>query len=310
MPRLSLRFCMATIMLVFVALLAMGLTLSDPSSHDLSSPELTTVKHRQTSEFREAARPTVEVVSKYPHDAAAFTQGFTVVSQGTDKFFIESTGLFGQSSLRRVDIASGRVLEHYDLPKELFGEGVTVGPGGELVMLTWKSKLGFVFDLKSSISGSGTGEDADSFTLTRQFNFETVTGEGWGIDYDGNELVVSDGSSTLLFWDPSTMKEVRRVDVTMYGGEQRVSQLNELEVANGFIYANVWYQPFILKIDPQTGAVVTVFDCSNVIADAGVDVASGAVLNGIAYDGEEDVFYLTGKLWGAVYKVRLLESTK
>ncbi|EGZ13206.1 hypothetical protein PHYSODRAFT_546922 [Phytophthora sojae] len=236
-------------------------------------------------ERRAAARPTVDVLTKYPHDTTAFTQGFTVVNRGHDKIFIESTGLNGESSVRHVDIESGKVLKQYNLPQELFGEGVTAGPNDELVMLTWKSKTGL-------------------------FTFDTVTGEGWGITYDGEKFVVSDGSSTLMFLDPKTMEEVRSVDVTMYDGAQKISQINELEFAKGFIYANVWYHPYVLKIDPETGGIVTMFDLSKLVADVGVDVMSGAVLNGIAYDDAEDVFYVTGKLWGAVYKVRLVDPVQ
>eukprot|EP00644_Phytophthora_capsici_P004750 jgi/Phyca11/537893/estExt2_Genewise1Plus.C_PHYCAscaffold_10007 len=234
---------------------------------------------------RTAARPTVQMLGKYPHDEKAFTQGFTVVSRGHDKIFIESTGLYGESSLRHVDIETGKVLKQYDLPKELFGEGVTLGPDNELVMLTWKSKTGL-------------------------FNYDTVTGEGWGITFDGEDYLVSDGSSTIMFWDSKTMKEVGHIDVSMFDGSQKISQINELEFVKGFIYANVWYQPYILKIDPQTGAVVTMFDLSKLIADAGVDVTSGAVLNGIAYDEADDAFYVTGKLWKAVYKVRLIDPVQ
>ena len=244
----------------------------------------------------------VEKVDKYPHDSTAFTQGFTVINRDNAKIFIESTGLYGHSSLRHVDIESGNVLQQYNLPTDLFGEGVTFGPNDELIMLTWKSKTGLVFELTQPAHG----KVEDGFVLKRSFEFHTVTGEGWGITYDGNNLIVSDGSATIMFWDPVTMKEVRRIAVTIDDGQREIARLNELEVAKGFIYANVWYLPYILKIDPTTGAVVTIFDLSDLIADAGVDVMSGAVLNGIAYDDEDDVFYVTGKNWHAVYKVRLV----
>ncbi|KAE9344197.1 hypothetical protein PF008_g9335 [Phytophthora fragariae] len=310
LPRLLVRIGVVAVILVFVvAVVTMGATQTKQtpapaSKRDLSASEEARVKARV--ERRTAVRPTVDVLAKYPHDAAAFTQGFTVFNRGHDKIFIESTGLFGESSLRHVDIKSGKVLKQYDLPKELFGEGVTAGPNDELVMLTWKSKTGLVFDLDVAADSKD-----DGFTLKREFTFDTVTGEGWGVTYDGEEFVVSDGSSTLMFWDPTTMKEVRSVDVTMYDdGTQKISQINELEFAKGFIYANVWYHPYVLKIDPETGGIVTMFDLSKLVADAGVDVSSGAVLNGIAYDDAEDVFYVTGKLWGAVYKVRLVDPVQ
>ncbi|KAL3663197.1 hypothetical protein V7S43_011607 [Phytophthora oleae] len=306
LPRLLVRLGVAAFLVAAVVLL-MYMTKEESStptpSRPLSSHEEARVEARASR--RTAARPTVQMLGKYPHDAKAFTQGFTVVSRGHEKIFIESTGLFGESSLRHVDIETGKVLKQYDLPKELFGEGVTLGPDNELVMLTWKSKTGLVFGLEGDEDGKPSG-----FTLKREFNYDTVTGEGWGVTFDGEDYVVSDGSSTIMFWDPKTMKEVGHVDVSMFDGSQKISQINELEFAKGFIYANVWYQPYILKIDPKTGAVVTMFDLSKLVADAGVDVTSGAVLNGIAYDEADDAFYVTGKLWSSVYKVRLIDPVQ
>ncbi|KAI9917272.1 hypothetical protein PsorP6_013076 [Peronosclerospora sorghi] len=242
-------------------------------------------------------RPMVEVLAKYPHDPAAFTQGLLMIHDGDEKFLIESTGLYGRSSLRYVDIESGNVLKQYNFPEKFFGEGVTLGPKNDLVMLTWKSKTGFIFKVDKTMDGKVKG-----FASKSEFAFETVTGEGWGITYDGEDLIVSDGSSSLIFWDPLTMKEKRRVDVKSNAGKQSTARINELEHANGFIYANVWYQPYILKIDPKTGAVITSYDLSELIVDVGADMSAGAVLNGIAYDSAEDVFYVTGKLWHSVYK--------
>lgn len=310
LPRLLVRMgVIAVIIALVVTMMSLGATQTKEETpapapkRNLSPSEEARVKARV--ERRAAARPTVDVLTKYPHDTTAFTQGFTVVNRGHDKIFIESTGLNGESSVRHVDIESGKVLKQYNLPQELFGEGVTAGPNDELVMLTWKSKTGLVFDLDVAADSND-----DGFTLKREFTFDTVTGEGWGITYDGEKFVVSDGSSTLMFLDPKTMEEVRSVDVTMYDGAQKISQINELEFAKGFIYANVWYHPYVLKIDPETGGIVTMFDLSKLVADVGVDVMSGAVLNGIAYDDAEDVFYVTGKLWGAVYKVRLVDPVQ
>ncbi|GMF33248.1 unnamed protein product [Phytophthora fragariaefolia] len=309
LPRLLVRVgVIAVIIGVVVVMMRLGATQTQEKeapkpARNLSPAEEARVKARV--ERRAAARPSVDVLAKYPHDKAAFTQGFTVINSGHNKIFIESTGLYGESNLRHVDIESGKVLKQYDLPKELFGEGVTQGPNDELVMLTWKSKTGLVFDLDVAADSKD-----DGFTLKREFKFDTVTGEGWGITYDGEEFVISDGSSTLMFWDPSTMEEVRSVDVSMYDGTQKISQINELEFAKGFVYANVWYHPYVLKIDPETGGIVTMFDLSKLVTDAGVDVSSGDVLNGIAYDDADDVFYITGKRWGAVYKVRLVDPVQ
>ncbi|GAB9471397.1 Wd40/yvtn repeat-like-containing domain [Globisporangium polare] len=312
MPKLLMRFFLSTLLFALIAIgtafylpsgsadsrsLASGIRSSKAAAERLEPA----VKFPQTlsQQPQKTGKPTVHVLAKYPHDSEAFTQGLLVAKQGNNKFFIESTGLFGKSTLRKVAIETGEVLGKYDLPSELFGEGVTLTKdSGELVMLTWKSRKGFVFQ-------AGGGNEANGFTLEREFEFSTVTGEGWGIDSDGTHLIVSDGSANLLFWDPNTMTEVRRVEVTFQG--HPIARLNELEVAKGFLYANIWYEKLIAKIDLASGDIVAVFDC-NALADAlttGDD--QGAVLNGIAYDGDEDVFYLTGKLWNAVYKVRLLE---
>jgi glutaminyl-peptide cyclotransferase len=246
-------------------------------------------------------KPSVVVLASYPHDTEAFTQGLLVARQGNDKFFIESTGLYGKSTLRKVEIETGKVETKHDFDSKVFGEGVTLGRNGELVMITWQEKRGFTFSLSPAQSSGGS-----QFKLQSEFPYETFTSEGWGIDYDGKHLVVSDGSEKIMFWDPATKTSVREITVT-YEGDV-VKYVNELEVANGFIYANVWYEKVIVKIDPADGKVVAVFDCTKIMAQSGATPGdTNAVLNGIAYDGDEDVFYLTGKLWGRVFKVRLQE---
>ncbi|DAZ93572.1 TPA: hypothetical protein N0F65_009812 [Lagenidium giganteum] len=306
MTTLVMRFCVGSVLLAWVAL-ACNILMPQAFSFNEAlgeaevsfsvkslSPAAASATARQV-----VTRPTVEIVAEYAHDPKAFTQGLLVVKDGASKFLIESTGLYGESSLRKVDIETGLVLAKYDLPSELFGEGVTLSEDNQLVMLTWKSRKGYVFDLDISHPKGAFVE------VAREFEFDTVTGEGWGIDYDGVHLLVSDGSSTIMFWDPKTMQEVRRIDVNYRG--QLVSHLNELEYANGYLYANIWYQYVIAKIDPTDGTIVTVFDCSQLAQQAGAVSNRDAVLNGIAYDGNEDVFYLTGKLWSRVFKVKLLE---
>lgn len=314
MPKLLLRFGLSMLLFAGVAVAAtlyfprnaQPLVAQSDSAYRFM-PAAKTAHASLHASTSSTGAPHVQVLAKYPHDANAFTQGLLVAKQGSDKFFIESTGLYGQSSLRKVAIETGTVLSQYDLPAELFGEGVTLTPSGELVMLTWKSRRGFVF------AASEPSAATQAFTRVREFTYTTVTGEGWGIDTmadtnDGdpsNILVVSDGSATLQFWDATTMTEVRRVDVTFQG--RAITQLNELEVANGYVYANIWYQRVVVKIEPQSGEIVAVFDCSALADAATTGDDSGAVLNGIAYDGDEDVFYVTGKLWRAVYKVRFVE---
>lgn len=329
MPSLFRRLMLPTLVLAVVVALSLAFTIKvssspSPSSASVSRSQpfaqlipatksavvpvagsLSTIQQQLHNTPKKAVGPHVHVLAKFPHDAQAFTQGLLVARHGDRKVFVESTGLLGQSTLRQVAIETGDVLARYELPAELFGEGVTLTPSGELVMLTWKSRRGLVFRMEPAAATAETG-GSDSFRLEREFAFETSTGEGWGVDVDtSGHLIVSDGSASLAFWDPVTMQEVRRVDVTFNG--RPVPYLNELEVANGFVYANIWYQRVIAKIEPATGVVVAVFDCSALADVATTGEDTGAVLNGIAYDGDEDVFFLTGKLWNAVYKVRLVE---
>jgi glutamine cyclotransferase len=290
---MHLRWLIIMIVISFIAVFVSAIALSfvESNSRTIQLNKRLARKYSHNAKQTAVRTPFIKILAKYPHDSDAFTQGLLVDGSGNSKTFIESTGLYGKSSLRRVDIETGNVLAQYDLSSDLFGEGVTMWDDS-LIMITWKSKKGYVFN-----------KNGDNFALNNTFGFNTVTGEGWGIDTDGNRLIVSDGSSTIMFWNPKTFKENGRIEVT-YRGEP-VSQLNELEFANGFIYANVWYQHVILKIDPESGAVVSVFDCSNLVQASGATQNPDAVLNGIAYDAEDDVFYLTGKLWNSVYKVRL-----
>uniref|UniRef100_K3WSH2 Glutamine cyclotransferase n=1 Tax=Globisporangium ultimum (strain ATCC 200006 / CBS 805.95 / DAOM BR144) TaxID=431595 RepID=K3WSH2_GLOUD len=299
-----LRFLFTAVVVAFTAIaMSVYLPTTDSATSGLllSSVRSASAGASTLSKNAGSSAPTVQVLASYPHDPDAFTQGLFVAKQGNDKFFIESTGLFGKSTLRKVAIESGEVLAKYDLPTDLFGEGVTLSENGEVVMLTWKSRKGFVFHVGSS---SAPTNDALTFSLTREFAFSTVTGEGWGIDSNGSHLLVTDGSSTIMFWDPKTMREVRRIDVRFQN--RAISQLNEIEFANGFIYANIWFQAVIVKIDPQSGDIVSVFDCAQLMDPSITRGDHNAVLNGIAYDADEDVFYVTGKLWNTVYKVRLL----
>jgi glutamine cyclotransferase len=186
------------------------------------------------------------VVRSYPHDTQAFTEGLLY----RDGVLYESTGLNGKSSIRKVDLASGKVLQSKDIPPQYFGEGLTAW-GDTLVGLTWQTQTGFVFDLKT-------------FELKSQFAYP---GEGWGLTHNGKELIMSDGSATLRFLDPKTFLEVRRVKVTADG--IAVDQLNELEVVEGEIYANIWHTNTIARIDPATGKITGWIDFSKLYPDAG-----------------------------------------
>jgi glutaminyl-peptide cyclotransferase len=225
----------------------------------------------------------VEVIAAHPHDPRAFTQGL-VWDDGT---LFESTGLRGQSSVRRVDLQSGEVLQQVDLEPRLFGEGLAA-VGGRLIVLTWQS-------------GVASVHDRDSL---RRIGVHTYVGEGWGLCMADDSLIMSDGSDRLHFHDPETFESLGSLAVTVGGEPQR--DLNELEFAGGFIYANVWGEDRILKIDPMTGVVVAEIDASGLLTSA--QRLNADVLNGIAWNAQEEVFYLTGKLWPSLFEVRFVPA--
>lgn len=223
----------------------------------------------------------VQVVESYPHDPGAFTQGLVLAGRR----LFESTGLEGRSSLREVDVVSGKVLRKLDLPPPVFGEGLAL-VGSRLFQLTWKHETAYTYD-------------RDTFKKGPTFDY---TGEGWGLCYDGRELVMSDGSARLAFRGPETFRVVREVTVRTNG--QPVDQLNELECVGPHVYANVWMTDRIVRIDPKSGEVTAFIDASNLLAPAerfGTDV-----LNGIAHDPSNDTFLLTGKLWPRMFRVKFV----
>ncbi len=230
------------------------------------------------------ARPMrVEVVASYPHDRGAFTEGLLY----HDGALYESTGLEGESTIRRVDLTTGKVLRNVALAPDLFGEGVALTPEG-LIQLTWQNDTGFVYD-------------AATLALRRQFKY---TGDGWGLCYDGTSLVMGDGGPVLMFRRPDTFEVHRTVRVTL--DDVPLRWVNELECANGSIYGNVWRRDVIVRIDPATGIVHERIDASGLLTSSearGVDV-----LNGIAYDPADGTFYITGKRWPRLFKVRFVPA--
>jgi glutaminyl-peptide cyclotransferase len=226
---------------------------------------------------------TYKVVAVLPHDPAAFTQGLIY----TDGVFYEGTGLQGTSWLRKVDPATGAVLQQHDLAQEYHGEGITL-LNDRIYQLTWKSNTGFVYD-------------RDTFAPLQQFAYPT---EGWGITHDGTRLIVSDGTPYLYFWDPATLQETGRIVVTYMG--EPLGQLNELEYVDGAILANVWKSEVIVRIDPASGVVTGVLDMRGLL-QAGPPVTGNVdVLNGIAYDAEGDRLFVTGKYWPAIFEIELV----
>lgn len=224
-----------------------------------------------------------QVIHVYPHDAKAFTQGLIYV----DGHLYESTGQNGTSSLRMVDPLTGQVLQKHDLPEEDFGEGLTDW-GSNLIQLTWQQHKGYVYD-------------RFSFSLVRTFTYE---GEGWGLTHDAMNLIMSDGTAYLRFFDPKSFREIRRVKVTDEDGRP-VEKLNELEYVHGEIYANIWHSDEIVRISPRNGKVVGRIDLSGII-DPRELKSPEAVLNGIAYDAAGDRLFVTGKLWPKLFEIKVV----
>jgi glutamine cyclotransferase len=223
----------------------------------------------------------VEVKASYPHDPRAFTQGLLYL--GGDLY--ESTGLEGRSTIRRVRLSDGAVLQSKAISPDLFGEGM-VNWGGELISVTWQDQVGFRWDLKT-------------FALRSSFKYP---GEGWALTQDGKHLILSDGTPNLRFLDPRTFKEVRRVRITAEG--RPVANLNEIEWVKGEVWGNIWQTNLIARIDPRTGVVKGVIDLS-ALPETARKPNVDAVPNGIAYDSQGDRLFVTGKLWPRLYEVRL-----
>ena len=220
----------------------------------------------------------VEVVNTFPHDAAAFTQGLVSLNG----VLYEGTGRNGQSQIRKVELATGKVLESQPLDAKHFGEGITV-LDGKLYQLTWQTHVAWVYDLASL-------KPLKSFYLP---------GEGWGLTHDRKNLILSDGTANLRVIDPVSFKEISRVQVTEDG--KPLDRLNELEYVNGEVWANVWYTDFIVRIDPKTGVVKSKLDLGKLNQQRGQD----DVLNGIAYDADSKRLFVTGKLWNKLYEIKV-----
>jgi len=223
------------------------------------------------------------IVHAYPHDPDAFTQGLVYV----DGYLYESTGRNGKSSIRKVDLTTGKVLQHYELADKYFGEGLTSW-GSELIQLTWRDELGFVYDRAS-------------LAWKRSFHYE---GEGWGLTHDDKQLILSDGTPMLRFLDPQSFAETRRIPVADENGRPLLN-INELEYIHGEVYANIWQTDQIVRISPRTGKVLGRIDLSGLMDRSQLGDAD-AVLNGIAYDARRDRLFVTGKLWPKLFEIEVV----
>ena len=222
------------------------------------------------------------VLAEYPHDGQAFTQGL-VYYRG---HLYESTGRYGESSVRKVDLETGAVVSLRTLPKRFFGEGLTVA-GDRLIQLTWREGTGFVYD-------------PETLELLQTFHYPM---EGWGLAYDGAWLYMSDGSATLYRLDPETYGVVTKF--TVRDGARPVDRLNELEFIDGFLYANVWQETRIARIDPDSGQVVAWIDLTGLLGNG---AAGAGVLNGIAYDPSTRRVLVTGKLWPKLFAIDIVKK--
>jgi glutamine cyclotransferase len=229
---------------------------------------------------------TYQIVHTYPHDPLAFTQGLLYL----DGALYEGTGDWEQSSIRKVKLETGEVLQKRDLPGQYFGEGIVVWKD-RLLELTWESEKGFIYDLAA-------------FTPKGEFSYP---GEGWGLTTDGKRIIMSDGTPRLRFWDPETLRETGRITVTDDG--RPLPELNELEWVKGEIYANVWQTERIARIDPITGKVVGWIDCRGLLTLADRSGQTD-VLNGIAYDAKQDRLFVTGKRWPKLFEIKLVKSPR
>lgn len=250
----------------------------------LSASLLQTTSGNNPQEATQPSEPvySYRIVNTFPHDNTAFTQGL----EFKDGFLYEGTGQYGASSLRKVQLETGAVLENHQLPADYFGEGITIFDS-RIYQLTWRSYTGFIYD-------------KESFLFLENFYYST---EGWGLTHDNQYFIMSDGTATLHFLDPQTLEEVKQIEVQSKDGP--VKNLNELEYIGGEIYANVLPTDRIVRIDPETGIVTGWIDLSGILG-ADKNNPQINILNGIAYDSENKRLFVTGKYWPKLFEIELV----
>lgn len=233
---------------------------------------------------------TYKIVNTYPHDKGAYTQGLEYLNG----FLYEGTGKKGSSSIRKVDLKTGKVLQQKELDEQYFGEGITIF-NNKLYQLTWQSGIGFVYDL-------------NTFEQEKTFNY-TKSREGWGLSHNGEKLIKTDGTEFIWFLNPETLVEEDHIEV--YTNERKVEKLNELEFVNGLIYVNIWQQNTILMVNPTTGKVEGVANLNGLKTTIEKEQKledTDEVLNGIAFDKDTNRLFVTGKHWSKLYEIELLKK--
>lgn len=266
---------MARTPLIFLLVLSLTSLQCNSGAHTNTSPRNDSPANAVVPKFG------YQVVNIWPHDPNAFTQGLLFL----DGKMVESTGQEGRSSLRNVELQTGRILKKIDVPYPYFAEGITVF-NNKIYQLTWQDQLGFIYD-------------AQSFEKTGQFYYN---GEGWGLTTDGRSLILSDGSNRIRFLDPDSFKVTKTIAVM--DGKTPVDQLNELEFVNGEIYANIWHDDRIATINPENGRVTAWIDLAGLLQPGDVQDPE-AVLNGIAYDQSSGRLFVTGKLWPRLFEIKI-----
>jgi glutamine cyclotransferase len=276
-----LRYPLSFILvLIITACSSVAVTPSSPACDNAAAPLSTPTDGITTS--LSIPTFTYKVINSYPHDPAAFTEGL----EWANGVLYESTG--EQSTLRRVELNSGKVLQSQALSPEYFGEGITVWKD-QIIQLTWQSHLGFVYD-------------KTTFKLLKQFNYPT---EGWGLTHDGTYLIMSDGTPIIHFLEPNTLQEVKTIEV--HDAHGPLVNVNELEYVCGEIFANIWLTDRIARISPATGQVIGWIDLSGLLNPQN-RVSEDGVLNGIAYDTVHDRLFVTGKLWPQLFEIKLIPA--
>jgi len=260
--------------LLLLALCAVALQCNAGANSDSSSSK--------TPENAPPVHYGYQIVNIFPHDTNAFTQGLIFV----DGKLYEGTGEEGESTLREVDLQTGKVLKKVDVPEPYFGEGITL-LNGKMYQLTWQHHVGFIYN-------------AQTFEQIGKFNYED---EGWGLTNDGHSLILSDGSNRLRFIDPDSFRVTKTIAVFDDSGKP-LKELNELEYVDGQVYANIWHDNRIVIVDPQHGRITGWIDLGGLLQPGDVQDPE-AVLNGIAYDAAGKRLFITGKLWPRIFEIKL-----